>query len=276
MMFSFKKYVFLSFAAILTLSAFAADEPTAQEFLERARNMSADKKNHTSPPATYGRFHGVLQHRKRKRGEDPLEMEMKVYFGIILQPEVGLALGQLVILDNMEGYQISQRAELGLAGIVLKPWEANTTEILDKVGVHAPDLTMSFLHYDLVKDEGSTTISAVASCRVLLLKAPNEVLLMKVPDDQKEKYARVYLEKEHAFPLRVEFLNDPNDKKPLRMMEVNGFTKKNDLYYARTIVIQGPGWRTKVDFDTKLAEIGLFDKDHPVNVFLYRDPAAKN
>ena len=129
--------------------------------------------------------------------------------------------------------------------------------ILDRVGLRASDLTMSFLHYALVRELPETTLSAVVACRVLLLKSP----------DGKE-HVKVYLEKEHAFPLKAEFFHSPDDKKPFRLMEANGFTKKNDLYYAKTLLIEGPGWRTKVEFFPDFVELGMYDKNNPVNVFL--------
>ena len=243
MMFRFKKYVLLFFAAMLTLSAFGADEPSAQEFLQRARDPKS--------ASTYGMFYGTLQH--RRRGKDPLEMP--IYFGVIITPE--RTTGQ-ILADNRESYIISQtRGPDGTSGM---PARKNNV-ILNQVGLRASDLTMSFLHYKLVKELDNATLSTVVSCRVLLLESPDNN-----PDGK--EYVKVYLEKEHAFPLRAEFFRSPDDKKPFRMMEANGFTKKNDLYYARTIVIEGPGWRTKVEFEPKLAVLGLYDKNHPVNVFV--------
>jgi hypothetical protein len=120
---------------------------------------------------------------------------------------------------------------------------------------------MSFLNYRLVKELESTTLNAVVACRVLLLESSDD-------NPGGKEYVRVYLEKENAFPLRAEFLKHPDDEKPFRMMEANGFTKKNDLYYARTIIVQGPGWRTKVEFEPSQATLGMYDKNNPVNIFL--------
>lgn len=237
-----KKYALPPLIAVIGLSVFGA-EPSAQEFLQRARDPKA--------ASTYGMFQGTLQH--RRRGREPLEMP--IYFGVIITPE--RTTGQ-ILADNRESYIISQtRGPDGTSGV---PAQKNNV-ILNQVGLRATDLTMSFLHYTLVKELDSATLSAVVSCRVLLLKSPDNR-----PDGR--EYVKVYLEKEHAFPLKAEFFRDPGDKKPFRIMEANGFTKKNDLYYARTIVIEGPGWRTKVEFEPKSAVLGLYDKNHPVNVFV--------
>ena len=246
MMFSFKRYVFLFFAAILALSAFAADEPTAQEFLERARNPKAAE--------TYGMFGGALQH--RRRGEEP--MEMPVFFGVIIGSDVTIG---RVLVDRRESYMIRQDRKAGREGTSVSS-DPHDSKILDRVGLRVSDLTMSFLHYKLVKELESTRLSAVVACRVLLLESP---------DDQPggKEYVRVYLEKEHAFPLRAEFLRNPGDKKPFRLVEANGFTKKNDLYYARTILVEAPGSRTKVEFDPQAAVVGLYDRTIPPANILY-------
>lgn len=234
-----KKYVVLPLIAVMALSAFGA-EPSAQELLQRARDPKS--------ASTYGKFYGSLQH--RRRGQEP--EDLPVYFGVIIAPEG--TVGQIVV-DNREYYTIRQTRDPGQEGTSVI-YDRNTCVTLDRVGLRASDLTMSFLHYPLVKELDETTLSAVVACRVLLLKSP----------DGKE-YVRVYLEKEHAFPLKAEFLKSPEDKKPFRLMEANGFTKKNGLYYAKTILVEGPGWRTKVDFFPDFAELGMFDKANPVNVF---------
>lgn len=239
-----KKYIFLSLFAALALSAFGADPLPAQEFLNKARNPQT--------ASTYAKLFGTLQH--RRRGQETLEMP--IYFGLIIQPES--TVGQIVV-DNREEYMIRQNRLAGRDGISLI---YNSKSILDRDGLRVSDLTMSFLYYDLVKELGGATLNAVVSCRVLLLESP--------PDkDGRKEYARVYLEKENAYPLRVEFLKNPDDKKPFRMMEANGFTKKkDDLYYPRTITVQGPGWRTKVEFDTEKAVLGKYDRNNPADVFL--------
>ena len=248
-MFSFKKYILLSFAAILTLSGFAAAEPTAQEFLERARNPKS--------ASTYGMFGGTLQH--RRRGEEP--MEMPVFFGVVIENDETIGRVVVVVADRKESYTIHQIRKAGREGtsVVSDP---RNSEILNRVGLRISDLTMSFLHYKLVKELDGARLSAIVSCRVLLLESP---------DDQPggKEYVRVYLEKERAFPLKAEFLRTPGDKKPFRLVEANGFTKKNDLYYARTILVEGPGWRTKVEFEPKTAAVGLYDRTIPKKNILY-------
>ena len=244
MTFHFKKGILLPLAVLLTATAFCA-EPSAEEFLRKARDPKA--------ASTYGMFFGILQH--RRRGAEP--QEMPIYFGVIIRPES--TVGQIVV-NRKEEYVIRQSRSAGKDGSSVI-YDRRIGVTLNHVGLRASDLTMSFLFYTLVKELPGTTLSAVVPCRVLLLESPADN-----PDGK--EYVRVFLEKEHAFPLRAEFLRSPDDKKPFRMMEANGFTKKNDLYYAKTILIEGPGWRTKVEFNPDYAELGLYDQKRPVNVFL--------
>ena len=241
MIFRLEKYMLLALVAVTAWSAVCAEQPSAQMLLQRARDPKS--------ASTYGKFYGSLQH--RRRGQEPEEIPL--YFGVIIGPKSSL--GQIVV-DNREAYTIRQTRDPGQEGTSVI-YDRKTCVTLNRVGLRASDLTMSFLHYELVRELPETTLSAVVSCRVLLLKSP----------DGKE-YVKVYLEKEHAFPLKAEFFNSPEDKKPFRLMEANGFTKKNDLYYAKTLLIEGPGWRTKVEFFPDFVELGMYDKNNPVNVFL--------
>ena len=237
MTFNFGKYAFLSLVAIMTLSAFGAEPPTAQELLDRARNSKR--------VSTYAKLHGILQH--RRRGEEP--QEIPIYFGVVIEPHETNAV--IWLKDRNEIYTIRQTSA-GRDGTSVESYPQNAGT-LNYVGLRVSDLAMSFLHYKLVEELDGATLSAVVSCRVLLLESP---------DDQPggKEFVKVYLEKDHAFPLKAEFFKNRDDKKPFRLMEANGFTKKNDLYYAKTILVEAPGLRTKVEFDPRLAEIGLYDK----------------
>ena len=245
MMHIFRKWFFLPIFAVTALSAFCAETPSAQELLRRARDPKS--------ASTYGRFFGTLQH--RRRGQETLEMPL--YFGVIIQPE--RTIGQILV-NYRESYMISQNRLAGREGTSVI-YDHATCKTLNLVGLRASDLTMSFLHYKLVKELDGAMLNAVVSCRVLLLESPDD-------NPGGKEYVRVFLEKENAFPLRAEFLKRPDEQKPFRMIEANGFTKKNDLYYARTITVQGPGWRTKVEFEPSQATLGMFDKNNPVNIFL--------
>ena len=69
---------------------------------------------------------------------------------------------------------------------------------------------------------------------------------------------RIFLQNDRLFK--------KGEKKSYRTLECNGFTKRNALYYARYINLEGPGWRTRVAFDADSAELGFYDAKDPVNI----------
>ena len=241
LMFSFLMLVLLS---SVCGGAEPAPTPDAAAFLERARTP-----NNAS---TYAMLEGLLQHRRR----DGEMLTVPLYFGVIITPE--RTFGQILV-DGRESYILGQSRDARQDGtsVIHSP----DCVLLDKVGVRASDLTMSFLYYDLVQELPETTLSAVVRCRVLVLKSADGKELVKV-----------YLEKEHAFPLKAEFLR-PGADEPFRSVETGGFTEKNGLYYAGNLRIEGPGWRTRIEFDRDKAQLGFLDKNSPPRVV--REAAKK-
>lgn len=225
-------------AAVLAAAAMTmAAELPAAAFLERARNPNGQ--------ATYGMLDGTLQH--RRRGEETLTIP--IYFGVVIMPE--RTIGQLLV-DGRESYILGQSRDARHDGtsVVHSP----DCVLLDKVGVRASDLTMGFLYYDLEKELPNATLSAVVRCRVMLLKSPDT-----------GESVKVYLEINHAFPLKAEFFR-PGEDCHFRTLETGGFTEKNGLYYAGSLRVEGPGWRTRIEFDPEKAQIGSYDKKNPARV----------
>lgn len=209
----------------------------AAAFLERARMPNQRP--------TYAMLDGALQH--RRRGGDTLSVSL--YFGVIITPE--RTFGQILV-DGRESYILGQSRDARQDGTSVM--HSPDCELLSKVGVRASDLTMSFLYYDLVQELPETTLSAVVSCRVMLLKSPDGKELVKV-----------YLTKEQAFPVKAEFFH-PDSKEPFRSVETGGFTEKDGLYYAGNLRIEGPGWRTRIEFDRDKAQVGFLDKNSPPRI----------
>lgn len=219
--------------------AAAPAELSMQEFMQLAR-----RKNQF---ATYAKLNGVLQHRRRGKAV----MSMPVYFGVILHPD--RTVGQLV-LDNSEGYMLGQAVNSGLTSVT--PMAGKKSDKLGYVGLRASDLTLSFLFCKPEKEFANENVGGVVPCRVILLDDPKN----------KEKI-KVWIAKEHCFPLQAEFYRY-GEKSSYRVLEASGFTKKNELYYVRKLRIEGPGWRTKIDFDADSAEIGKVDFSAPPKIIL--------
>ena len=215
------------------------NEPSKEEFMRLAR-----RKNQFP---TYAKLHGMLQHRRRGKSV----LTMPVYFGVILHPD--RTVGQLV-LDNTEGYILGQAVNSGVTTVA--PMKPENSDKLGYVGVRASDLTLSFLFCKPIREFANENIGGVVPCRVILLDDPAN-----------KEEVKVWLSKEHCFPLQAEFYHK-NEKKPYRILEASGFTKKNDLYYVRKLRIEGPGWRTRIDFDADRADIGKVDTGKPPQILI--------
>lgn len=226
-------------AAVFLPLCRAEKELSMQEFMVLAR-----RKNQF---ATYAKLNGVLQHRRRGQGV----VSMPVYFGVILHPD--RTVGQLV-LDRSEGYMLGQAVNSGLTSVT--PMPGKKSDKLGYVGLRASDLTLSFLFCKPEKEFASENVGGVVPCRVILLDDPKH----------KEKI-KVWIAREHCFPLQAEFFRY-GEKESYRVLEASGFTKKNELYYVRKLRIEGPGWRTKIDFDADSAEIGKVDFSAPPKIII--------
>lgn len=228
--------IFLIVCCCLAVMGLHAEKKiTPQEFLALARRPN--------PVDTYAMLSGTLQHR---REGSPAET-MPIYFGIIIQKE--RSTGQLIFGDK-EGYFLGQARAKGGSSVI--PMQKSSV-LIDRTGVRASDLTLDFLFYDFVREDEEETIGGFVPCRVMLLRSSD-----------KKELVRVFLSKSHYFPLRAEFFK-PGEKKPWRTLETGGFTQKNDLYYIRRLRLEGPGWRTRIEF--KEADLGLFDpKAAPKNL----------
>ena len=232
------KVAFLAALMAITAMPLLADNSKLpmNDFLQLARRRNQI--------ATYAKLHGTLQHRRRGAAV----LSMPVYFGVIIHPD--RVIGQLVLAKN-EGYMLGQAVNSGLTSVVPMNKEKQNSK-LGYVGVRASDLTMSFLFCKAEKEFASETVGGVVSCRVFLLDDPVH----------KEKI-KVWVSTDQAFPLQAEFFRY-GEKEAYRVLEASGFTQKNDLYYVRKIRIEGPGWRTRIDFDADSAEVNVVKKgEHP-------------
>ena len=240
--------------AVLTLVAafFIPVVSGAEKELSKEEFMLLARRKNQFP--TYAKLYGVLQHRRRNA---PV-LSMPVYFGVILHPD--RTVGQLV-LDNREGYMLGQAVNSGLTSVA--PMNPNSSDKLGYVGVRASDLTLSFLFCKPIREFANENVGGVVPCRVILLDDPAN-----------KEEIKVWLSKEHCFPLQAEFFRK-NEKSPYRTLEASGFTKKNDLYYVRKLRIEGPGWRTRIDFDADRADIGKVDMSKPPRIVIKLEKEVK-
>ena len=188
--------------------------------------------------STYAKLHGTVQHRRSGK----TAMAIPLYLGLIIQPER---------TTGQEGYLLGQSRSASGSSVI--PMQ-KSTELLDNVGVMASDLTLSFLFDRVTGEDENATVSGLVSCRVILFT-----------NDKTKEQSRVYISKQHFFPLKAEFFK-PGENRPWRVLEIDGFAEKNSLYYASRMRVEGPGWRTRILFDEETCSMGNYSTASPVNV----------
>ena len=214
------------------------------EFVNKVRAMRG---------STYAVLNGSLQHR---RSGKPAQ-SMPIYVGLIIQPE--RTTGQIII-DAVEGYLIGQGRSSKASSVV--PMQKSTAH-MDNSGVRASDLTLSFLFDEVSNELEESTVSGFVPCRVICFF-----------NEKSKETAKVYISKQHYFPLKVEFFRQ-GENKPWRTLETDGFAEKNGLYYASRIQVEGPGWRTRIRFDESRCEMGIYNAAKPVKVIKKLPPENK-
>ena len=205
------------------------------EFVSRVRSLRG---------SSWSRLHGVLQHRR----SGGVSANMPIYLGLIIQEH--RTTGQL-ILDTREGYLLGQGRSGNASSVI--PMQ-KSTKLLDNAGVRASDLTLSFIFDKVTGEEEPATLSGVVKCRVI-----------RFTNVKTKECTRVYISREHCFPLKAEFFRQ-GESAPWRTLECDGFDRKNGLYYASRLRVEGPGWRSRIYFESAKCEMGLYDVSAPEKV----------
>lgn len=235
----------LLFSVVFLISIVLHAEKTeysAPEFLEKVRH----------PPGRecWASMDGKAIHQRRGK---PL-LEALLYLGIRFTPERTIA---QVVVNKIEAYYVGQAySASGEAASVIP---ANKTgydkSVLADFGIRPQDLTMTFLFWDLVKELEKDSVKG-RDCRVFLLSSKD-----------KSELAKVSISSEYFFPLRVEWYSSAENElgKPYRTLEVSSFRREDDFWVISGLLIYGPGWQTKIEFDETHA--GFKDEAPPANLF---------
>jgi len=163
-----------------------------------------------------------------------------------------------LLVGKHEGYTIglftSPDAERKVSVIPFSSAKDKEQSILKYYGIRPEDLTMSFLYWDFVKELPSERISMQA-CRVFCLRSP-----------EKQEEVTVFISEKYLFPLKVEWRR-MDSKESYRDLSVASFKKVNGLWLTDAIVLSGPGWRTKINFDS--CEAGTAKEGIPQGLFSF-------
>lgn len=229
----------LLFFFLLSINIAAGEKKlTPQQFLKITQHPPGKK--------TWAQLKGKITHERKK---SPLQ-EAPVYFGVRFTPELTFA---EITVGKDETYSIGQSymAKEKVTVIPAKGVPYNPS-ILKNFGIKPGDLTMSFLFWNLKKELEPDSFKTRA-CRVFQLKSPD-----------KTETAKVWISEEYFFPLKVEWTRS-NEGEPYRALEVDSFQKVNDLWVIDSLLLTGPGWRTKVEFTD--CKAGLVENGTPDDLF---------
>lgn len=222
-----KKYLLLFISLLFAWQAAGEkadlDKIGAAEFLELMRRPRGME--------TWGQMSGRIDHSRR----DGKKSSASIYLGTLLTKDRMMS---RVIVDEKQGFLIAQSFGGGEAGTSVTPMHdpAAQTDLLGEFGLRAEDLTMSFIYWDFVRELPRETIT-FRTCRVFLLRKDNE-------------YIRLSVNVDYLFPMRVSWYKDKFDEKdsPYRTLEATKFKEVNELWLVTRLQLEGPGWRTRVDF----------------------------
>lgn len=194
---------------------------------------------------------GTAKH--RRRGKETISYP--IYVAVRFTPERTLA---QVIIDNKEGYNVGQKYESGPDATTVIPLKENSKgpSKLASFGLRPEDLTMTFMFWKFKEELKNDSVRG-RECRVFLLEAPG----------RKHK-AKVYISSEYFFPLKIEWFSKNQDAKsavPERTGKFDSFRKEGKFWLVTTITLNGPGWRTKINFDKTKA--GYSDEYIPARLF---------
>jgi len=229
------------------------DKKTAEipslEFLNLARR----------PPVreSWAKFNGFAQHRRSGKSTQKLSL----YLGIRFTPERTLA---QVVVGNRESYRIGQtyRQEAGSTTVIPENIQDPRHPLLGNFGLRPEDLTLSFLYWNYDEELAGESVKTI-KCRVFLLQSPDQ-----------QELARIYISTEYRFPVKVEWLYQKNDEKPYRTLEISSVKETDNIHLPDSLMLFGPGWKTKVDFSETAA--GIVAENLPDDLFRKITPQEKS
>lgn len=245
--------LFILSVAVLSLSAQEKKNPekldltkiSSEYFLSIVRSAPSQK--------TWSKLAGTVTHRRSGSGA----VESKIRLGVRFTP-AGIN-GQLV-LDGDEIYNLGQtfshppRSTVMLAGKAQDPKQAR----LGIFGISPDDLLLGFLYRDMMKEEAPQKVS-IYHCRVFVMRSTAD-----------GEFTRVFISTDYAFPLKVQwFKSNPADDpkaEPYRAMEIVSIKEKDQFVLISKLRLDGPGWRTRVEFDD--LDAGSAEKSVPKDLFI--------
>ncbi len=190
------------------------------------------------------KMNGKIQH--RRKGHRALTSSLRL--GVLFMP--ARAMGILSLDEGAESYRLTQQFTMPPTPPACVPagrGQDAAKAQLPVFGLSPNDLMLGFLYRKPVREEEQTHVS-IYNTRVFVMFLP------KGTDGDKDfdQYARVYISTDYLVPLKVEwFKQDPagKDAEPYRAFEISAIKKINDFIMVSKMRLDGPDWRTKIDFN---------------------------
>jgi hypothetical protein len=226
----------LSFLFLIINTAFAQAEKSdlmpAKEFLKKLRSSYRI--------GTWVDMQGKIDHKRRLKRGKYKSAQAKIKVSILYTKLQAVAMIKLAEKDlnssDNEIYKVGQPYNGDSASIIASNLE--DLSMIGDFGISPGDFAMTFLFWDLANvDQYQTDRVKGLNCRILNLINPNTKETIKI-------YASI----DYICPLKVEWFK-PEQSAPYRSMVIESFKLEGSLGVPNDILITGPGWKTKVNFD---------------------------
>lgn len=225
----FLSVMFVFFPALLSAGAGTVpdgEKLSAASFLSIMRN----------PPGrhSWANMEGTAVH--RRSGAKTIKAPLRL--GLLFTPVQTIA---QLDFNNGEIYNIGQTLGKNAKTVLTKKFPDTLKAQLPLYGIEPQDLAMSFLYWDLLREEEREHLKGQL-CRKFILKEQNK----------NGKYLRVSASARYFFPVKAEFFHkDPAQKnvKPYKTLEITSFAKKDKFWYPGKLRLEGDNWKSMVSFD---------------------------
>ena len=198
-----------------------------EKFLELARKPFLDQ--------LWCRFKGMVEY-KGDDGRRKIPVQLSLRLGrAALRAELALTEGQTAKI--LQTY----KTDGGMPDVKLELSEVAPEKMtLEKLGLHADDLTFSFLYWSFVKELPGESVY-MQKCRVLELENP-----------ETKAHAQVWMLKECAFPMRVYWFRKGETEAWRSFRFTKSFKHYGDFTFPTEMHLSGLGkkeWEAKITFN---------------------------
>ena len=209
-----------------------AGSMSAKDFLHRLRS--------NYQVGTWVDMRGDLNHKRRLENGKYKSEQAKIKVSILYTKLQAVAMIKLAEHDlnanDSEIYKVGQSYNGEAASVIAS--NLQDISMIGDFGINPADFAMTFLFWDLANVNQNQTDSVKGlKCRILNLVNPKT-----------KETVKIYASTNYFTPLKVEWFNHEK-KTPYRTMIIESFELKGDLGVPNDILITGPGWKTKVEFN---------------------------